>query len=36
MHAQTVASNPAPGIWRPPQLSLRFWPVFLRNLLVWR
>ena len=24
------------SIWRLPQLSLRFWPVFLRNLLVWR
>jgi lipooligosaccharide transport system permease protein len=23
-------------IWRTPQLSMRFWPVFLRNLLVWR
>ena len=23
-------------MWRFPQLSLRFWPVFLRNLLVWR
>ena len=23
-------------IWRAPRLSLRFWPVFLRNLLVWR
>ena len=23
-------------IWRPPDLSLRWWPVFLRNLLVWR
>ncbi|GAB3193446.1 ABC transporter permease [Hydrogenophaga aquatica] len=22
--------------WRPPALSARFWPVFLRNLLVWR
>lgn len=22
--------------WRPPGLSMRFWPVFLRNLLVWR
>ncbi len=31
----TNAINP-PSIWRPPQLSLRFWPVFLRNLLVWR
>jgi len=28
--------SPAPGIWRAPELSLRFWPVFLRNLLVWR
>ena len=26
-----------PSIWRPPwPLSLRWWPVFLRNLLVWR
>jgi lipooligosaccharide transport system permease protein len=24
------------SIWRLPQLSTRFWPVFLRNLLVWR
>ncbi len=24
------------SIWRKPQLSLRFWPVFLRNWLVWR
>jgi lipooligosaccharide transport system permease protein len=22
--------------WRPPALSLRWWPVFRRNLLVWR
>ena len=26
----------APSIWQPPQLSMRWWPVFLRNLLVWR
>ncbi|MFN3376956.1 MAG: ABC transporter permease [Burkholderiaceae bacterium] len=26
----------APSVWRPPQLSRRWWPVFLRNLLVWR
>jgi len=26
----------APGIWGVPDLSLRWWPVFLRNLLVWR
>ena len=24
------------SIWRTPDLSLRWWPVFLRNLLVWR
>ncbi len=24
------------SIWRPPAVSRRFWPVFLRNLLVWR
>ena len=24
------------SFWRPPTLSLRWWPVFLRNLLVWR
>lgn len=28
---------PAPAsAWRPPALSARWWPVFLRNLLVWR
>ncbi|MGZ5195072.1 MAG: ABC transporter permease [Ramlibacter sp.] len=25
-----------PSIWRVPDLSFRWWPVFLRNLLVWR
>jgi lipooligosaccharide transport system permease protein len=25
-----------PSIWRTPDLSLRWWPVFLRHLLVWR
>lgn len=24
------------SIWRAPRISPRFWPVFLRNLLVWR
>ena len=23
-------------LWRPPALSMRWWPVFQRNLLVWR
>ena len=35
----TLASGPTPrrlSRWRAPQLTLRFWPVFLRNLLVWR
>jgi lipooligosaccharide transport system permease protein len=30
------AFAPAPSIWRLPKVSMRFWPVFLRNLLVWR
>jgi lipooligosaccharide transport system permease protein len=25
-----------PSIWRAPSLSMNWWPVFLRNLLVWR
>jgi lipooligosaccharide transport system permease protein len=33
-HILTTAS--VPSVWRAPQLSMRFWPVFLRNLLVWR
>ena len=32
MNAQHVI----PSVWAPPQLSMRWWPVFLRNLLVWR
>ena len=35
----TLAAGPTPrklSRWRAPQLTLRFWPVFLRNLLVWR
>ena len=28
--------NASPSIWRPPVLSMRWWPVFLRNWLVWR
>ena len=27
---------PTPSPWRPPVLSARWWPVFLRNMLVWR
>jgi lipooligosaccharide transport system permease protein len=25
-----------PSVWAVPKLSMRWWPVFLRNLLVWR
>ena len=28
--------SPPASLWRAPSLSLRFWPVFMRNLLVWR
>jgi lipooligosaccharide transport system permease protein len=37
-HADSTPANAqkAPSLWAPPRLSLRFWPVFLRNLLVWR
>ena len=32
----SVASQPQPSLFRPPQLSARWVPVFRRNLLVWR
>ena len=31
-----TAIQGATMMWHVPQLSMRFWPVFLRNLLVWR
>ncbi|NMM14288.1 MAG: ABC transporter permease [Rhodoferax sp.] len=36
MPTRTLNTSAAQSVWRAPQLSLRFWPVFLRNLLVWR
>ena len=38
MNTQTLPTppSPSPSHWGPPQLTLRWWPVFLRNLLVWR
>ena len=36
MHAPQPSPATAASCWRAPQLSWRFWPVFLRNLLVWR
>jgi len=32
----TSTASMAPSIWRAPSLSGRWWPVFMRNLLVWR
>ena len=35
--ADTTDTTPrSPSAWRAPELSMRWWPVFLRNLLVWR
>ena len=35
MQMQIQAAKPT-SLWRAPELSMRWWPVFLRNLLVWR
>ncbi len=32
----TSASPAVASAWRRPELSMRWWPVFLRNFLVWR
>jgi lipooligosaccharide transport system permease protein len=34
MEHTVVSVEPSP--WGPPRLSMRWWPVFLRNLLVWK
>lgn len=34
--ASATAGPHPPSVWRAPSLSTRWWPVFLRNLLVWR
>ena len=36
MSSLPLTGTPPASPWRPPGLSLRWWPVFLRNLLVWR
>ncbi len=36
MQASAMSNAVVPSAWRAPALSWRFWPVFLRNLLVWR
>ena len=35
MNTRTVESG-SPSVWRAPEISWRWWPVFMRNLLVWR
>jgi lipooligosaccharide transport system permease protein len=36
-HSSNMSQSlPSASIWRAPRLSMRWWPVFLRNLLVWR
>jgi len=32
----SASDSSLPSVWRPPQLTWRWWPVFLRNLLVWK
>ena len=34
--ARPSATPAEPSAWRAPQITARWWPVFLRNLLVWR
>ena len=39
MNTARIDAAPAarePSAWRPPAITARWWPVFLRNLLVWR
>jgi lipooligosaccharide transport system permease protein len=36
MSNSTTTTASPPNIWRTPEISSRWWPVFLRNLLVWR
>ena len=31
-----IVPSASRSVWRAPELSWRWWPVFLRNLLVWR
>ncbi len=35
-HMSSIDNPVTPSPWAPPRLSMRWWPVFLRNLLVWR
>lgn len=35
-NTQALSAPATPSPWRAPQLTMRWWPVFLRNLLVWK
>ncbi|MEI6734516.1 MAG: ABC transporter permease [Comamonadaceae bacterium] len=35
MNTRTIESG-SRSVWRAPEISWRWWPVFMRNLLVWR
>ena len=34
--AHEILSREGSGIWRAPRISARWWPVFMRNFLVWK
>jgi lipooligosaccharide transport system permease protein len=36
MATSTISPSRPQSIWRAPSLSARWWPVFMRNMLVWR
>ena len=35
-HSIKATALKPPSIWRAPSITMRWWPVFLRNLLVWK
>jgi lipooligosaccharide transport system permease protein len=35
-HSASLENLKAPSLWRVPSITWRWWPVFLRNLLVWK
>ncbi len=36
MQSDPAHHPPSPSFWEPPRVSWRWWPVWLRHLLVWR
>ena len=35
-HSTLATTLKAPSLWRAPSITMRWWPVFSRNLLVWK